>query len=121
MEDKAQKEQNVQANDDSTAVGDVRVDGSIEGSLIIGSNNVVGFTADQASAFMAQLAEKFTPKPFDGRSPYKGLDYFEEADAELFFGREKLVEELVAKVRQSRTLFVTGPSGSGKSCSFGPV
>ncbi|MBK8824685.1 MAG: ATP-binding protein [Anaerolineales bacterium] len=33
----------------------------------------------------------------------------------MFFGREKLVDDLVSRVKDSRTVFVTGPSGSGKS------
>src|SRR6185295_18599683 len=38
-----------------------------------------------------------------------------EDDVELFFGRERLVEELIGRVKESRAVFITGPSGSGKS------
>jgi WD40 repeat protein len=114
MTDKTQNP-NLQPDHNSMAAGDINVDGSIEGSLIIGSHNVVGYTAEQVSVLIKDISTTFQPKPFDGRSPYKGLDYFEEEDAELFFGREKLVEDLVGRVKESRTLFVTGPSGSGKS------
>jgi transcriptional regulator with XRE-family HTH domain len=62
-----------------------------------------------------QLTSTFQIKPFDGRCPYKGLDVFEEEDAELFFGRERLVEDLVGRVQESQTVFLIGPSGSGKS------
>ncbi|MHB8628648.1 MAG: nSTAND1 domain-containing NTPase [Aggregatilineales bacterium] len=52
-------------------------------------------------------------------NPYKGLRAFEEADAADFFGRETLLEQLIAQLRQreagSRFLAVVGPSGSGKS------
>jgi WD40 repeat protein len=106
---------NLQAGHHSTAAGDIHVNGSIEGSLIIGSNNVVGYTTEQVSVLIKEISNTFQPKSFDGRSPYKGLDYFEEEDADLFFGREKLVENLVSRITQSQTLFVTGPSGSGKS------
>ena len=61
------------------------------------------------------ITSRFQTKPFDGRCPYKGLDVFEEEDAELFFGRERLVEDLIRRVKASRTLFIIGPSGSGKS------
>ncbi len=48
--------------------------------------------------------------------PYRGLAAFTEADAELFFGREALVAQLVAHLRRNpRFLAVVGPSGSGKS------
>jgi hypothetical protein len=60
------------------------------------------------------------------RNPYKGLQAFRTEDAEDFFGRDQLVEELLTKVQQlcvqdqqkqtvSRLLTVLGPSGSGKS------
>jgi DNA-binding SARP family transcriptional activator/WD40 repeat protein len=47
--------------------------------------------------------------------PYKGLAAFEAEDAPNFFGRERLVAELVARVAGARLLAVVGPSGSGKS------
>jgi DNA-binding SARP family transcriptional activator/WD40 repeat protein/type II secretory pathway predicted ATPase ExeA len=47
--------------------------------------------------------------------PYKGLARFEAADAVNFFGRERLVAELVARLAGARLLAVVGPSGSGKS------
>jgi formylglycine-generating enzyme required for sulfatase activity len=103
----------VQANNNS--VGNLSVGGSVEGSITIGNHNVVGFTSDQVSVLITQISTTFQVKPFDGRCPYKGLDVFDEEDAELFFGREKLIEDLVNRVKESRTIFITGPSGSGKS------
>jgi WD40 repeat protein/DNA-binding SARP family transcriptional activator len=47
--------------------------------------------------------------------PYKGLATFDAADAEYFFGRERLVAELVARLVGAPLLAVVGPSGSGKS------
>jgi WD40 repeat protein/serine/threonine protein kinase len=47
--------------------------------------------------------------------PYKGLTSFQPQDAAFFFGREMLVDELVARLQSSRTLVIGGPSGSGKS------
>ncbi|NOK63454.1 MAG: hypothetical protein GFH25_541276n7 [Chloroflexi bacterium AL-N10] len=49
------------------------------------------------------------------RAPYVGLDTFQEEDADVFFGRTQLVEQLINKVAQSNFLVVLGPSGSGKS------
>jgi len=55
----------------------------------------------------------------DLRNPYKGLRAFSEADTEDFFGRDELIEHLVARLTEdvdgSRFLGVVGPSGSGKS------
>ena len=48
-------------------------------------------------------------------NPYKGLRSFDEADAADFFGRARLVEQVVSELRESRFLAVVGPSGSGKS------
>jgi WD40 repeat protein/DNA-binding CsgD family transcriptional regulator/tRNA A-37 threonylcarbamoyl transferase component Bud32 len=54
-----------------------------------------------------------------GHNPYKGLAAFQQADAADFFGREALVEQLVAHLQDrgdlARFLAVVGPSGSGKS------
>jgi WD40 repeat protein/DNA-binding SARP family transcriptional activator len=47
--------------------------------------------------------------------PYKGLATFEPDDAEYFFGRERLVADLVARLVGTSLLAVVGPSGSGKS------
>ncbi len=52
-------------------------------------------------------------------NPYKGLRAFQQADAPDFFGREALIQRLVARLDVSQTgtrfLAVVGPSGSGKS------
>ncbi|MBN2146646.1 MAG: hypothetical protein JW726_04620 [Anaerolineales bacterium] len=53
--------------------------------------------------------------PEPGESPFKGLLYYDEEDAELFFGREELTAQLVNRLQQQRTLVVVGASGSGKS------
>jgi class 3 adenylate cyclase len=50
-----------------------------------------------------------------GASPFKGLASFDVGDADLFFGRERLVGELVARLAGAPLLGVVGPSGSGKS------
>jgi WD40 repeat protein/transcriptional regulator with XRE-family HTH domain len=75
--------------------------------------------------------------PLPGLSPFKGLHYFDEADAELFFGREALTARIVSRLTSEvvgeqgdkgelapphpsfpappRFLAVIGASGSGKS------
>ncbi|MEE9417773.1 MAG: WD40 repeat domain-containing serine/threonine-protein kinase [Acidimicrobiales bacterium] len=50
--------------------------------------------------------------------PFKGLAAFQPEDAELFFGRAELVNELVRKLAADRTLVIAGPSGSGKSSAL---
>jgi WD40 repeat protein/DNA-binding SARP family transcriptional activator len=50
--------------------------------------------------------------------PFRGLAPFDAAHAEYFFGRERLVAELVARLVGSTLLAVVGPSGSGKSSAM---
>ena len=50
-----------------------------------------------------------------GVCPFKGLASFEPADADYFFGRERLIAELVARLVGASFLGIVGPSGSGKS------
>ena len=47
--------------------------------------------------------------------PYKGLAPFDAEDEEFFFGRERLVTELVARLQETPLLAIVGASGSGKS------
>jgi WD40 repeat protein/DNA-binding SARP family transcriptional activator len=47
--------------------------------------------------------------------PYKGLARYEPEDAGFFFGRERLVAELVTHLVGAGLVGVVGPSGSGKS------
>lgn len=49
------------------------------------------------------------------RNPYKGLRAFHEVDANDFYGRDMLVDEMVDAITKTRLLAVVGPSGSGKS------
>ena len=47
--------------------------------------------------------------------PYKGLSRYEPDDAGFFFGRERLVAEVVTHLVGTGLVGVVGPSGSGKS------
>ncbi|MBF2014313.1 MAG: caspase family protein [Rivularia sp. T60_A2020_040] len=49
--------------------------------------------------------------------PYRGLRYFDftQEDAQYFYGRQALTDQLLEKVRVSNFLAVLGASGSGKS------
>jgi WD40 repeat protein len=49
------------------------------------------------------------------RAPYRGMAGFRGEDADLFFGRERLVAELADRVRESAVTVVLGASGAGKS------
>jgi DNA-binding SARP family transcriptional activator len=47
--------------------------------------------------------------------PFKGLAAFESSDADFFFGRERIVSELVARLAEWPLVGILGPSGIGKS------
>jgi WD40 repeat protein/DNA-binding SARP family transcriptional activator len=50
--------------------------------------------------------------------PFKGLASFDVEDAGVFFGRERLVAEMVARLAGAPLMAVVGPSGSGKSSAL---
>ena len=50
-----------------------------------------------------------------GLSPYRGIEPFRYKDADVFFGREIFVEDLVANILAFRLVVLFGESGSGKS------
>jgi WD40 repeat protein len=70
-------------------------------------------------ALAAELADEGTDDEIDDNddaaAPYVGLAMFQAADAGRFFGRERLVTELVDRVARQRFVVLVGPSGSGKS------
>jgi DNA-binding SARP family transcriptional activator len=66
------------------------------------------------------------PRPVAGmapvgptENPYVGLRAFDDGDAHRFFGRDRLIDEIVARLSgtgvSARCVVVVGPSGSGKS------
>lgn len=63
------------------------------------------------AAFNAELA----PILSDGLCPYLGLEAFGETNANVFFGRQRLVAELLTHLHGASLLAVVGTSGSGKS------
>jgi WD40 repeat protein/DNA-binding SARP family transcriptional activator len=50
--------------------------------------------------------------------PFKGLASFDAEDAAFFFGRERLVAEMVARLAGAPLMGIVGPSGSGKSSAL---
>ena len=58
---------------------------------------------------------RFNLPPTPDRNPFMGLSSFNEEDATLFFGRDRVVEELLEKIKQRSLIVVCGASGTGKS------
>jgi WD40 repeat protein/energy-coupling factor transporter ATP-binding protein EcfA2 len=48
-------------------------------------------------------------------SPYKGLKQFEERDWEYFWGRDRLIIQLLERLSENELILLLGASGSGKS------
>jgi WD40 repeat protein/DNA-binding SARP family transcriptional activator len=70
------------------------------------------FTRERTSLYV--VAEP--PDPSEPEvCPFRGLAPFDAAHAEYFFGRERLVADLVARLVGSTLIALVGSSGSGKS------
>jgi WD40 repeat protein/DNA-binding SARP family transcriptional activator len=65
-----------------------------------------------------ELAELHDDRPGVVACPFKGLAFFDVEDADVFFGRERLVAEMVARLAGAPLMGVVGPSGSGKSSAL---
>jgi DNA-binding SARP family transcriptional activator/ABC-type glycerol-3-phosphate transport system substrate-binding protein len=63
----------------------------------------------------AQSSSTPRDNPYRGSNPYKGLNPFRESDADDFFGRAQLVQDLLERMTTCPLLAIVGPSGSGKS------
>ena len=65
--------------------------------------------------FLDEYDESLAPVLPDDVCPYVGLESFGESRRRLFFGRERVLNEMVDHLRQEPFLTVMGPLGSGKS------
>jgi hypothetical protein len=66
-----------------------------------------------AIASLCAQRDRLQPHILTIKRPYKGLETFGEDDAEFFFGRDDLVHDLLAKLKNAAFLAVIGLSGSG--------
>lgn len=66
-------------------------------------------------ATLAEFDPSLAPELDDVLCPYLGLDAFREVNNGVFFGRERLIKEMINQLRENRLLAVVGASGSGKS------
>ena len=102
-----EKGKKVQAEENSLAVGDIRVGGNA-GNINISNVTHIYNTAKEDDSPSRE-------EPATGESPYMGLRYFDTSDADLFYGREALTVELLSRVKNEPFLAIVGASGSGKS------
>jgi hypothetical protein len=66
-------------------------------------------------ATLADFDPTLAPEIPDALCPYMGLDAFQEDNHAVFFGRQRLIENMLDQLGKSRLLCVVGASGSGKS------
>jgi hypothetical protein len=84
------------------------------GGTFIGRDQVViNILSTVVGAAEVKDLENLPPEP--GDPPFQGLQYFDEKDADRFFGRELLIARIVARLGRTRFLAIIGASGSGKS------
>lgn len=110
--------------DDSFADLLVGLDGSLASVLQEATGDVTDEQVPDVGAFRravlgALLVEDIVSTPVVDENPYKGLRSFGQGDAADFFGRERFIDRLVARLGRAgstgRFVAVVGPSGSGKS------
>ncbi|MCB1176364.1 MAG: hypothetical protein KDK36_02185, partial [Leptospiraceae bacterium] len=84
--------------------------------------NSITSIIESLEKFYFQFSRGYLPKQkkhkgpdVGARSPFKGLAYFEEKDQDLFFGREKVTEDLINAIEAKSIVALAGTSGSGKS------
>ena len=65
-----------------------------------------------------ERAERRDATPDVVACPFKGLAFFDVDDADVFFARERLVADMVARIVGSPLVGIVGPSGSGKSSAL---
>ena len=78
-----------------------------------------GFQLGLAQSESPTLADLLTSPPAAPGNPYKGLRPFDEADAADFFGRDDVVDEMLARLGRDdlagRLVLLVAGSGTGKS------
>ena len=79
----------------------------------LGPHRLRGIEAPEA--IKAVVGRGLATPPAAADCPYRGLLAFEPSDRHLFFGREDVVADLLARVAAGQLLAVVGASGSGKS------
>lgn len=87
----------------------------IQGNYLEWGTPVLFLRAPDGQLFTVAGAEKLSPLLPDVECPYRGLEVFEAEHAPLYFGRENMIQRLLAKVAETNFIAVVGPSGSGKS------
>jgi WD40 repeat protein/class 3 adenylate cyclase len=79
----------------------------------LGPHRLRGF--DRPENVYALAAPSLGAVPSPAECPYRGLLEFEPDDADLFFGRDEVLADVLTRLRDGRLVALVGASGSGKS------
>jgi WD40 repeat protein/DNA-binding SARP family transcriptional activator len=78
-----------------------------------------GSTVEELTEHLLVALGAHEPAVHRRRNPYQGLRAFDEADAENYFGRASLIDDVLARLSgnglRSRLVLLVGASGTGKS------
>ena len=83
------------------------------GLVDLGPHRLRGF--DRPENVYALSAPSLGAVPSPAECPYRGLLEYEPDDADLFFGRDEVLDDILARLTAGRFVAVVGASGSGKS------
>ncbi|WP_437540591.1 protein kinase [Sorangium sp. So ce367] len=75
----------------------------------------IGSAKELLAELEALLPGREAPELGERESPFAGLSAFQESDSARFFGRERDVVAMTARLRYQPLITVAGPSGAGKS------
>ena len=78
-----------------------------------------GFAVEELTEQILGALGAQEPVATPARNPYQGLRAFDESDADNYFGRAALVDDVLGRLSgddlRSRLVLLVGPSGTGKS------
>lgn len=83
--------------------------------LIKDRSRRLGSTRELVSALEALTPGRGKPRSIPEGSPFPGLTAFQTTDGDRFFGRDREIARLIARLRSHPLVVLVGPSGSGKS------
>lgn len=83
---------------------------------LMSGDTIAGVSLNSPRILVGMKSALRDQAPAPGEPPFKGLEFFDQGDAALFYGRETLTAKLAAALNESAFLAVViGASGSGKS------
>jgi WD40 repeat protein/class 3 adenylate cyclase/predicted Ser/Thr protein kinase len=83
------------------------------GLVDLGPHTLRGF--DRPENVYALSTPSLAAPPSPAECPYRGLLEFEAEDADLFFGRDGVLADVLTRIAARPFVAIVGPSGSGKS------